>query len=410
MKDRWIAAALLVPAAALLIAAGLGFPAPFWGRSGAFGLFALTLAGVALLHHYSLETAVAGALALVLFQVLAHPGFAWGHHLSEQAPMLANLLGLLLGFALLARHFEGSGIPDLLPRLLPHDWRGPLALLALVFLLSIFLDNIAAALIGGTVARHVFKGRVHIGYLAAVVAASNAGGAGSVVGDTTTTMMWISGVPAHEVLQAFIASAPAFLIFGPVGAFQQQRLQPVEAHPPAGARLHWSPLLLVILILVGAVVTNVWLEFPAVGVWAVLLLGALFVRTDWPVLRGALRGTFFLLALVFAASLVPVNELPPASPLSTLGLGAISAVFDNIPLTEVALKQGGYDWDFLAYAVGFGGSMIWFGSSAGVALCNLFPEGRSVGRWIRHGWAVPLAYLVGFGALLLAGWHPAPIS
>ena len=40
--------------------------------------------------------------------------------------------------------------------------------------------------------------------------------------------------------------------------------------------------------------------------------------------------------------------------------------------------QGGYDWGVLAYAVGFGGSMIWFGSSAGVAITNLFPEGRSV--------------------------------
>ena len=64
----------------------------------------------------------------------------------------------------------------------------------IVFVLSSFLDNIAAALIGGVMAREVFRGKVHIGYLAAIVAASNAGGAGSVVGDTTTTMMWIAGV------------------------------------------------------------------------------------------------------------------------------------------------------------------------------------------------------------------------
>jgi Na+/H+ antiporter NhaD/arsenite permease-like protein len=31
-------------------------------------------------------------------------------------------------------------------------------------------------------------------YLTAVVAAANAGGAGSVIGDTTTTMIWIAGV------------------------------------------------------------------------------------------------------------------------------------------------------------------------------------------------------------------------
>jgi hypothetical protein len=49
---------------------------------------------------------------------------------------------------------------------------------------------------------------------------------------------------------------------------------------------------------------------------------------------------------------------------TALGLGFVSAVFDNIPLTALALKHGGYDWGFLAYAVGFAGSMIWFGSSA----------------------------------------------
>jgi hypothetical protein len=82
-------------------------------------------------------------------------------------------------------------------------------------------------------------------------------------------------------------------------------------------------------------------------------------------------------------------------------------VFDNIPLTALALKQGGYDWGVLAYAVGFGGSMIWFGSSAGVALSNMYPEARSVGLWLRHGWFVPIAYIVGFFVMLgLLGWEP----
>jgi Na+/H+ antiporter NhaD/arsenite permease-like protein len=85
----------------------------------------------------------------------------------------------------------------------------------------------------------------------------------------------------------------------------------------------------------------------------------------------------------------------------------VSAVFDNIPLTALALKQGGYDWGVLAYAVGFGGSMLWFGSSAGVALTNLYPEARSVGLWLRHGWHVALAYVLGFAVMMAAvGWEP----
>ena len=97
---------------------------------------------------------------------------------------------------------------------------------------------------------------------------------------------------------------------------------------------------------------------------------------------------------------MPVEKLPRASWQTALGLGFVSAVFDNIPLTALALKQGGYDWGYLAYAVGFGGSMIWFGSSAGVALSNMYPEAKSVGLWLRHGWHVAVAYVVGFFVML----------
>jgi hypothetical protein len=84
-------------------------------------------------------------------------------------------------------------------------------------------------------------------------------------------------------------------------------------------------------------------------------------------------------------------------------------VFDNIPLTALALSQGGYDWGVLAYSVGYGGSMIWFGSSAGVAVSNIFPDARSVGRWLANGWHVTVAYVIGFAVLMLVlGWQPHP--
>ena len=66
--------------------------------------------------------------------------------------ILANLFALLVGFALLSRHFEESHVPHVLPRVLPDDWKGGLVLLALVFVMSAFLDNIAAAIIGATIA------------------------------------------------------------------------------------------------------------------------------------------------------------------------------------------------------------------------------------------------------------------
>ena len=150
-------------------------------------------------------------------------------------------------------------------------------------------------------------------------------------------------------------------------------------------------------------------HFPFIGaaVWVALLVTIPVRRHDWEIMPETLKGTTFLLSLVTAASMMPVEALPAASWQSALGLGFVSAVFDNIPLTALALKQGGYDWGFLAYAVGFGGSMIWFGSSAGVALSNMYPEARSVGRWLKEGWHVAVAYVLGFFFMLaVLGWHP----
>jgi Na+/H+ antiporter NhaD/arsenite permease-like protein len=332
--------------------------------------------------------------------------------------ILANLFLLLMGFAILSRHFENSRIPDEMPAFLPDGWKGGLALLAIVFVLSSFLDNIAAALIGGTMARHVFKGKVHIGYLAAIVAASNAGGSGSVVGDTTTTMMWIDGISPLSVLKAYVAAIAGFLIYGIPAAIQQHRHSPILRDAPRGLQIDWTSLTIVAAILVIAIAANVTanLKFPALldivpviglAVWIVILAAAPLRQPDWKIMPETFKGTIFLLALVTNASLMPVEELPLASWQTALGLGFLSSVFDNIPLTALALKQGGYDWGFLAYAVGFGGSMIWFGSSAGVALSNMYPEAKSVGRWLRHGWHVAIAYVVGFFVMLaILGWNP----
>ncbi len=174
-----------------------------------FILFALTLIGVAIFHHKTLQVALTGLAAIVLYKLI-FTGFKFGTGLRRPRPAhaarggrcSANLFLLLMGFAILSRHFENSRVPDEMPAFLPDGWQGGLALLAIIFVLSSFLDNIAAALIGGTMARHVFKGKVHIGYLAGIVAASNAGGSGSVVGDTTTTMMWIDGISPLSVLES----------------------------------------------------------------------------------------------------------------------------------------------------------------------------------------------------------------
>jgi Na+/H+ antiporter NhaD/arsenite permease-like protein len=371
-----------------------------------FFFFALTLLGVALMHQRNFEIALTGLVVIALYKV-TELGYPLLPHLGHEAPLLLNLLGLLLGFAILAKVFEESHVPDLLPHWLPNDWRGGFLLLVLVAVISSFLDNIAAAMIGGVVARRVFQGKVMVGYLAAIVAASNAGGAGSVVGDTTTTMMWIAGVPALHVADAFIASTVAVAFSAFVAAHKQHAYQPIRKDWPRDHTMDWVRLGVVGLIIGGAIAANVILGFPAVGVWAAILLGALIRPVPWREAFHALKGSLFLIFLVTAASLMPVDKLPAASVHTTFGLGFVSAVFDNIPLTKLALDQGGYDWGMLAFAVGFGGSMIWFGSSAGVAITNEFEEAKNTGRWIREGWHVAAAYVLGFWVLyFVLGWVP----
>ena len=280
-----------------------------------FVLFALTLLGVALLHRVTMWVALAGLTAILVAKYSLLADFSFSQHLlgghghEGEWRILLNLVGLLFGFGILAKHFDESQLPKILPRFLPDDWKGGFALLVMIFVISAFLDNIAAAMIGGAIAFVVFNKRVHIGYLAAIVAASNAGGSGSVVGDTTTTLMWIDGVSPWQVIHAYVAAVIALVIFGIIAARQQDKYQRITKDAATGVIIAWSRLVVVGTILILAIATNYLLDFPALGVWIAILLGALFVKTPWSELKSAFAGTIFLVALVTCASLMPVDEL-----------------------------------------------------------------------------------------------------
>ena len=399
----------------------LGIPIEFY-------FFAFILLFVALFHNHVLKIALIG-LAIVSLYKISFAGFKTGTgisgftgHLVHEWVIITNLLLLLVGFALLSNHFEKSNVTEVISTILPKGWQGAFALLAIIFVLSSFLDNIAAAIIGATIASKLFKKKVHIGYLAAIVAASNAGGSGSVVGDTTTTMMWLAGVPPIEVFHGYIAAIIALFVSGYFAAKQQHSYQPLIVSSQSTHNLDYSRVIIVFVILATAIVTNVvvnikfnhladYFPFIGVSVWVALFVMVPLRAPDWSVIPGAFKGSIFLLSLVLTASMMPVEKLPLASWFSTFGLGFLSSVFDNIPLTALAIKQDNYDWGVLAYAVGYGGSMIWFGSSAGVAVSNLFPEAKSVSRWVKEGWHVTVAYIAGFIAIMLIwGWHPIYIS
>lgn len=418
MRQR---ARALAPLAVFLVAVTviltLGLTPKIGSIRTEFILFTMIIGGIALFHDKAFMLTLSGLLGIVIYKygaVLAagEEAFSLPVHLFHEWRTLVNLFLLLLGFALLAKLFEEANVVAKLVRVLPDGWAGCFLLLALVWFISSFLDNIAAALIGGTIALIVFRKEVHVGYIAGIVAASNAGGAWSVLGDTTTTLMWIAGVHPKNVAHGILASTVALGIFGSIAAWQQNRHHPLRRDAlNLPGNVDYGKLVIVFLVLVGAIAANFALDFPAVGVWAGLLLGATFRKLPWSELKTALMGSIFLVMLVTCASMMPVKELPDPSAQTAFILGVVSAVFDNIPLTALAIKQGEYDWGMLAFTVGFGGSMIWFGSSAGVAITTLFPHARAVGPWVRRGWHVAFAYVVAFFVMYYAlGWQPERIG
>jgi len=382
-----------------------------------FGLFVATLLGIAKFHKLALPIAL-GGLGCVLAVKLMDPHFSLADHFlfgvvhggekhDPEWPTIVNLGGLLLGFAVLTNYFERSNLAEKITEVLPAGRMGAFLLLVLVAVMSSVLDNIAAALIGGAAAMTLFQRRVHIGYLAAIVAASNAGGAGSVLGDTTTMMIWLEDISPLSVMEAAVGAVVAVAFFGFFAARQQTALQPLVRGHGEHKPVDLGSLGVVLLIVVGAIAANLQYGMPAYGVWGAIAVGALLRKPDLKVVPPAALGACFLLSLVLSASMMPVDKLPSATEWTTLGLGVVSAFFDNIPLTKLALAQGGYDWGFLAYAVGYGGSMLWFGSSAGVAISGMFPEAKSAKNWLVNGWHVAVGYFLGFFAMFaLIGWHP----
>lgn len=393
-----------------------------------FFLFGATLIGVAAFHHHGLRVALAGLVAITAYKLVfssfggaaGWSGFA--SHLTHEAHTLANLALLLTAFELIARHFELSRAPDVGPRYLPNGMLGSLTFLAIVFVLSALLDNIACAVLGAAMARHIFAGNVHLSYLVGIVAAANAGGAGSVIGDTTTTMIWVAGATPLQVAPAFVGAIAAFAVFAPLAARAQHRHAPLLATAPAEVRIDWARIVIIVVALASAVALHIIAHdafpellatLPLLGlmIWAVLIMLAVWRAPDWKALPHALPGTIFLLALVLSASMMPVDTLPAPSWELTFALGWISPVFDNIPLTALALARNGFDWGLLAFAVGFAGTMTWFGSTAGVAVSNLYPETRSVLAWFKAGWFIPIAYVVGFFAMFgVFGWAPSVLA
>jgi hypothetical protein len=194
-------------------------------------------------------------------------------------------------------------VPEVLPHFLPDDWKGGFLLLVIVFVLSSFLDNIAAALIGGTMAAGVFRKKVAHRYIAAIVAASNAGGRRQRGGRIPPSHHDVDRrrEPRSRYSTPMSPRSVALIVLCNPCRDPAAALFADHQGRDAGVRVDWPRVAIVAFILLTAVVVNVLvnvkyselsdpLPLHRAGVWAAILLAALLAPAGVVAAPGGVQG------------------------------------------------------------------------------------------------------------------------
>jgi len=83
---------------------------------------------------------------------------------------------------------------------------------------------------------------------------------------------------------------------------------------------------------------------------------------------------------------------------SNIGVGFLSAIVDNVPVMSAVLKASptmGLDqWMLVTLTAGVGGSLISFGSAAGVGVMGKLPGIYTFGAHMKYSWMILIGYIV----------------
>jgi Na+/H+ antiporter NhaD/arsenite permease-like protein len=296
----------------------------------------------------------------------------------------------------------------------------------LAFFISPVADNLTTALILSTVLFTIDKKNIAFLVPGAIniVVAANAGGAWSPFGDITTLMSWTAG--KGEFVD-FLYLFPASIIGWGVTAFLLSLSVP-SGEPPFDATTEKKPLVreggmvvayLGVLTIVIAVLGHQFFHFPAMwGMMFGLAILKLYSfqlgkRTDdgfniyvnmQKVENDTLLFFFGILsavgALHFLGFLEYVHELYGfvGATAANVGVGFLSAVVDNVPVMSAILKSspsmGTDQWMLVTMTAGVGGSLISFGSAAGVGVMGKLRGIYTFGSHMKHAWTILVGYAI----------------
>lgn len=357
------------------------------------------------------------------------------HQTGEIASLLFFLIGAMAIVELIDTHEGFALISD---RIHTRSKGKLLWIIAwMTFFLSAALDNLTTTIVMVSVLKKLIQDRKdRLYFVGIVVIAANAGGAWTVIGDVTTTMLWIQHkIGAFDVMRELFVGSCVCLLIPLIGMTYKLNgtlnLKQVVKRSETEQRY---PVLFLTLGLAGLLFVPFFKSVthlpPYMGM--LLSLSMLWILSEWvgrsqdestrtstgvtEVLKridmpsilfflgillavGALSATGLLnSAAQFLESILPDRE----SVAVTIGL--VSAVMDNVPLVAAGIEM--FDlptnddfWMLLAYSAGTGGSCLIVGSAAGVAAMGL--DKIDFAWYLRHigGWAL-LGYLSGAATVI----------
>ena len=299
----------------------------------------------------------------------------------------------------------------------------------LAFFISPIADNLTTALILSTVLITIEKTRKDFLVPGAIniVVAANAGGAWSPFGDITTLMAWTAGKGGFsDFLFLFPASILGYLAtaiilskFVPneVPAFDITKEE--VPHMSEGAKVVMG---LGVFTIFCAVMSHQVLHLPAM--WGMMFGLSLLKVYSYGLKRkygvdhfnifhsmakienntlmfffgilAAVGALYFIGWLALATVVYDPSVLGPTW--SNIGVGFLSAIVDNVPVMSAVLKASptmGLDqWMLVTLTAGVGGSLISFGSAAGVGVMGKLHGIYTFGAHMKYAWTILIGYIV----------------
>ena len=299
----------------------------------------------------------------------------------------------------------------------------------LAFFISPVADNLTTALILSTVLITIDNNRKDFLVPSAinVVVAANAGGAWSPFGDITTLMAWTAGKGVFtDFLFLFPASIGGYL----VTAFLLSKFVPnikpnfdiSKEKAPRMAEGSKNVMMLGVFTIFSAVISHQVLHLPAM--WgmmfglALLKIYSYFLKRKYGIdyfnifesmakienntlmfffgILAAVGALHFIGWLFLAAKVYDPSVLGPT--MANIGVGFVSAIVDNVPVMSAILKanptMGTDQWMLVTMTAGIGGSLISFGSAAGVGVMGKMHGIYTFSSHMKYAWTIFIGYIV----------------